>query len=207
MIYRTKFTLLAILATLLLILQSCTNSAYKRVATDPTPTVNNKKLLAQAYDRSFPHQAGKVKTDTTITISVDTAQNNSAELVNEKIKNYILTHPCNVDTAAIAKIISDGLVPKIISKTIQVRVRDSVPYEDLSRVAVLQLKYEDTYNELEVAKDALVDAKVDAAVKDTKIDNLSNSITKLHLRQWFGWIAFGLLIAFKLVLIYLKTRV
>lgn len=187
-------------SVLIILITSCTNRAYKVVAVDPDPSIRNKKLLLSAYNRSFPqNRSPKIKSDTTQTVSHDTATNNSVETTKDLINKYILEHPCSIDTSAIAAIIKAGIKPDVIIKRIETKIRDSVPWEDMERLNNLQLKYDHELSENESLR--IENATLKYKVKDLQDDN-----RKLKFKQWMGWIVAASIIALWLLRIYLKLK-
>ena len=187
-------------SVLIILITSCTNQAYKKVATDPDPSIRNKKLLLSAYNRSFPqNRSPKIKSDTTQTVSHDTATNNSVETTKDLINKYILDHPCTADTSAIAAIIKAGIKPDVIIKRIETKIRDSVPWEDLERLNNLQLKYEQEIKDNEALR-------IENATLKNKVKDLQDDNRRLKFKQWMGWIVVASIIALWILRIYLKLK-
>lgn len=194
--------ILGIIALLLALclFSSCTNKAYKVVATDINPKPKNKALLLMAYNRSFPQdRSPKIKSDTTQKVSHDTATNNSVETTKDLINKYILEHPCTADTSAIAAIIKSGIKPDRIHTHTETTIRDSVPWEDLERLNNLKLELEKEINDNESLR--IENAQLKYKVKDLQDDN-----RKLKFKQWMGWIVTASIIALFLLRIYLKLK-
>lgn len=184
----------------ILISVGCTNQAYKKVATDPDPKPKNKALLLMAYNRSFPQdRSPKIKSDTTQSVSHDTATNNTVNTTTEAIKKYLAEHPCDVDTSAIAAIIKAGIKPDVIHTHTETTIRDSVPWEDRERIDNLVMKYEQEIDDNEALR--IENATLKYKVKDLQDDN-----RRLKFKQWMGWIVAASIIALWLLRIYLKLK-
>lgn len=184
----------------LFICVGCTDQAYKRVAVDPVPKLKNKQLLLVAYNRSFPQQLPKpAKRDSIVSEKIDTSKNESVRATTDALNKYILEHPCNPDTSAIAAIIKLGIKPDLIHTKTKTTIHDSIPYEDHERLDILQLKYE-------ASEDENKELKIKVGILESQARELKHDVRKLLLKQWVGWIVPGCMIALWLLRIYLKLK-